>query len=158
MSARQLALAWWMLINGTLTKLCPALFIPNGCWETDKSSLACRLISYSQASRFAFRLFVYLLQREYYVRVSSPGWWFFLWEQDKFSSLGPSDLTVLPAVDGTKRPWVVRTDKQMSNQVSMKGCNHTSSKLNIIWKSGSNLFQIVILFPVGLWTAGKNNI
>lgn len=78
----------------------------------------------------------------------------FLGEQDKCSSLAPSELTVLPAVDGTKRPWVVRTDKQMSNQVSMKGCNHTSIKLNIIWKSGSHLVQIVILFPIRLWTAG----
>lgn len=102
--------------------------------------------------------FVCIYSREsyYYVRVSSPGWWFVGRTGQVFFSGALENWLVLPAVNGMKHPWVVRTDKQMSNQVSMKDCNHTSSQLNIIWKSGSHLVRIVGLFPIGLWTEGKN--
>lgn len=158
MSARQLALAWWMLINGTLTKLYPALFIPSGRWETDKSSLACRLILNSQASHFACRLCVYLLQRELLLCSSFFSWVVICWENRTSVLLWRfQNWLVLPAVNSTKRPWVAQRDKQMSNQVSIKGCNHTSSQLNIIWKSDFHLVWLLGLFPIGLWTEDKNN-
>ncbi len=158
MSVRQLALSWWMLINGTLTKLYPALFIPNGRWETDKSSLACSLILNSHATHLAFRLCMYLLQRELLLCSSYFSWVVICWENRTSVLLWWLwNWLLLPAVDCMKRPWVVWRDKQMSNQVSMKGCNHTSSHLNIIWKSVSHLSWIAGLFPIGSWTASKYN-
>lgn len=86
-----------MLINGTLTKLYPALFIPNSRWETDKLSLACILILNSQALHLAFRLCVYLLQRvitmfEFLLQGGD-----LLGEKDKCSSLVALELTTSPS-------------------------------------------------------------
>ncbi len=156
MSVRQLALTWWMLINGTQTKLYPALFILNGRWETDKSSLACILILNSQALHLAFRLCVYLLQRKLLLCLSFFSRVVICWEKSTSVLLWWLwNWPLLPAVDCMKRPWVVWRDKQMSNQVSMMGCNHTSRHLNIMWKSVSHLSRITGLFPIGSWTASK---